>query len=70
MIIRMIDSGEIVEVEDSWGERLYEHGKAEPVSLKSGKPKAEVTVTDKVPEPANAEEEAKAEPAKKAGKKR
>jgi len=70
MKIRMIDTGETAEVENSWGERLIEHGKAEPVSPKPEKPKAEVAVTDKVPEPAKAEEAAKAEPAKKARKSR
>ena len=68
MKVKMIETGEIADVEDSWGERLLEHGKA----ILPGKPaKAKMTVADKVPAA-----EAKAENAepkadeKKAGKKR
>jgi len=70
--IRLIETGEITEVEDTWGERLIEHGKAVPAVEETRKPaKAEVTVTDKVPDDAKAETETKAEPARKnAGKKR
>ena len=70
MKIKLIETGEIAEVENTWGERLIEHGKAIPLKAPE---KAEVTVADKLPEaeaeePAEAEE--KPETAKKAGKKR
>lgn len=65
MRIRMIVTGEIIEAEDSWGERLIEQGKAVPAAPKPAKPKAETTVTDRVPDSAP-----KAGTAKKAGKKR
>ena len=71
MRIQLIKTGEIEEVDGLWGERLIEQGKALPVTPKAEKPKkAEVTVTDKVPETAKAAAAPKAEPAKKAGKKR
>ena len=71
MKIQLIATGEIEEVDGLWGERLVEQGKALPVIPKAEKPKkAEVTVTDKVPETVKTEEGTKSELAKKAGKKR
>ena len=65
MKIKLIADGSVAEVEDSWGERLIEQGKA--VLPEAKQAKAEVAVTDKVPE--GKTEAPKAEP-KKAGKKR
>lgn len=68
MKVKLLETGAIAEVEDSWGERLLEQGKAilpEPEKAKA--PKAEVAVKDTVPE---TEEAPKAGGEKKAGKKR
>ena len=70
MKVKLIEDGTIVDVDDCWGERLVEQGKAVLPSLTEKPVKAEVTVTDKVPDTAKADEKAKAEPEKKAGKKR
>ena len=68
MKVKLLKTGEIAEVEDSWGERLLEQGKAIlPEPAKANAPKAEVTVKDTVPETVEAP---KAEEGKKAGKKR
>ena len=81
MKVKLTENGEIAEVEDSWGERLIEHGKAVPAGEEK-KPKAEVIVADKLPEDQEANESAtgafapsdangpKTQAAKKAGKKR
>ena len=71
MKIKLIETGEIEEVSELWGERLFEQGKAEIIGRESKPAKAEVTVTDKLPEGADdAKDGAKAETVKKAGKKR
>ena len=72
MIIKIIETGEIVDVDDIWGERLIEQGKAEPAGLESEPAKAEATVADETPDSAEepAQDDAKADTAKKAGKKR
>ena len=68
MKVKMIETGEIADVEDSWGERLLEHGKA---ILPEKPAKATVTVADKIPEAeAKAEAEEPKADTKKAGKKR
>lgn len=70
MKVKLIETGKIAEVEDTWGERLIEQGKANPV-CRIPEEKAEVTVTDKLPDSADdAKDGEKAETAKKAGKKR
>ena len=71
MIVKLLETGEIQEVENLWGERLIEQGAAVPAPAKPRKPaKAEVSVADKVPAAAETKaEEPKAE-TKKAGKKR
>ena len=68
MKVKMIETGEIADVEDSWGERLLEHGKA---ILPEKPAKAKMTVADKVPaaETKTENAEPKADE-KKAGKKR
>ena len=71
MKIQLIKTGEIEEADNLWAERLIEQGKAVPAAPENEKPAAaEVTVTDRIPETAKAEEAHKAEPAKKNGKKR
>lgn len=71
MKVKLLENGGIAEVEDSWGERLIEQGKAvlpEPEKARVVKAVlAQTTVTDTVPETVD---EPKAEGAKKAGKKR
>lgn len=70
MRVKLIENGEVIVVDETYGERLVEQGKAVPAGLMTKPAKAEVSVTDKVPEDAKAEEGTKTETAKKAGKKR
>lgn len=50
MTIRMIDTGEIMDVEDGWGARLIEQGKAvlaiKEAKKKNAKPKKDVAADE------------------------
>ena len=70
MRIKLIGNGETTEVEDSWGERLIEHGKALPAAPEAEKPKAEEAGPEPEREPEAEAPEPQTEPAAKPARKK